>query len=155
MSDLEEIRRVIVLYGSLLDDGRFDEWGQLYAEDAEWIAVPGINRPNNGSSEPVTIRGRENIVAQNRRLVESSRQGGKACSLHFSGQPIIDVKGVGANAWWDFILMRIEQSAMVASHAGRYYARLEKQDGRWRFSQRVSIHQGGAVLPGLAPIPGT
>ncbi|TMM14133.1 MAG: nuclear transport factor 2 family protein [Actinobacteria bacterium] len=34
MSDEEGIRRTLALYCQLCDDGRFDEWAQLYTEDA-------------------------------------------------------------------------------------------------------------------------
>ena len=32
--DLEAIRRVIAIYGQLLDSKRLAEWGELFAEDA-------------------------------------------------------------------------------------------------------------------------
>ena len=32
--DLEAIRRLIAIYGQLLDSKRFREWGELFTEDA-------------------------------------------------------------------------------------------------------------------------
>jgi hypothetical protein len=154
MNDLDALRRVIGLYGPLLDDGRFDDWGQLFAEDAEWISVPGIHRPYGSEPQTWTVRGRDQIVAQVSSVTEPLRQGGKARGLHFSGPPVIDVQGDRASAWWDFIIMLITQDAISTSNTGRYYSRFAKQDGRWRFTQRVSVQHGATPPPGLTPLPG-
>ena len=161
MNDLDELRRVIALYGPLLDDGRFEDWGQLFAVDAEWISVPGIHRPGSGNSgntgsnpQTWTVRGRDQIVAQVRSVTEPLRQEGKARGLHFSGPPVIDVAGDRAHAWWDFIIMHITRDAISASNTGRYYSRFAKLDGRWRFTQRVSVQHGATLPPGLRPLPG-
>jgi hypothetical protein len=156
MNELDELRRVIALYGPLLDDGRFDEWKQLFAEDAEWISIPGLYRPHGADSAPKTwtVRGREEIVAQVSKFTAPLRQAGKIRSLHFSGPPVIDIHGDRANAWWDFIIMHITPSAISPSNTGRYYARFEKQGGRWRFTQRVSVQHGAELPDGLTPLPG-
>lgn len=154
MNDLEELRRVISLYGPLLDDGRFDEWSQLFAEDAEWISIPGIYGPQGTSPKTWTVRGRDQIVAQVSSFTEPLRKSGSVRGLHFSGPPVIDVQGNRANAWWDFIIMHITPSAITPSNTGRYYARFEKQGGRWRFTQRVSVQHGADLPAGLAPLPG-
>ena len=33
-SDLEAVRRLVALYGPLLDSGRLAEWGELFTDDA-------------------------------------------------------------------------------------------------------------------------
>jgi hypothetical protein len=38
--EIERIRRVIAQYGQLLDDLRFEEWGALFTEDAEFCSIP-------------------------------------------------------------------------------------------------------------------
>ena len=154
MSDLDEVRRVIALYGPLLDDGRFDDWAQLFAEDAEWISVPGLYRPAGAEPKTWTVRGRDQIVAQLKAITEALRQGDKARSLHFSGTPVVDVQGDQAHAWWDFVIMHITQDVISTTHTGRYYSRFAKQEGRWRFTQRVSLQHGAPWPPGLTPLPG-
>jgi hypothetical protein len=154
MSDLDELRRVISLYGPLLDDGRFEEWSRLFAEDAEWISVPGIYRPQGTSPKTWTVRGRDEIVAQVSKFTEPLRKSGSVRGLHFSGPPVIDVLGKEARAWWDFIIMHITPASIVPSNTGRYYATFAKQGGRWVFTRRVSVQHGAEVPADLAPLPG-
>src|SRR5437660_8968633 len=100
MSDIELIRRTIALYAMLLDDGRCDEWGDLFTEDAEWISNYGVYEKADGRPLFET-KGRAEIV----RIAEQlARQAGKAASksLHLSSPALIDISGAKASAWWDF-----------------------------------------------------
>ena len=153
MNDLDAIRRVMALYAQLLDDGRFDEWGQLFAEDAEWISLPGIYRPPGTDPQPWSARGREQIVKTVSEFTKGLRTA-ESRGMHFGGHPIIDIQGDKANAWWDFIIAHITPGGLDVTATGRYYARFEKQEGRWRFSQRASMQQGAILPPGLIPVPG-
>src|SRR5262249_53092748 len=44
MTDEEGIRRTLALYCQLCDDGRFDEWADLYTEDAVFRVMGGEHR---------------------------------------------------------------------------------------------------------------
>ena len=46
--DIEAIRRLIALYGQLLDDRRFEAWGELFCEEAEFLSIPGSALPGGG-----------------------------------------------------------------------------------------------------------
>ena len=153
MNDLDAIRRVMALYAQLLDDGRFDECGQLFTEDAEWISLPGIYRPPGTDPQPWSARGREQIVKTVSEFTKGLRTA-ESRGMHFGGHPIIDIQGDKANAWWDFIIAHITPGGLDVTATGRYYARFEKQEGRWRFSQRASMQQGAILPPGLIPVPG-
>jgi 3-phenylpropionate/cinnamic acid dioxygenase small subunit len=153
MNDLDAIRRVMTLYAQLLDDGRFDEWGQLFTDDAEWISLPGLYAAGATKPGAWTIHGRAEIVRQVSEATRGLRTA-ESRGMHFSGQPVIDVQGDRAAAWCDFIIMHITPEKLEATATGRYYARFERQGGRWRFSQRVSAQQGAVLPAGLLPVPG-
>ena len=153
MNDLDAIRRVMALYAQLIDDGRFDEWGQLFTEDAEWISLPGIYSPGATKPGAWIVHGRDEIVKQVCEATKGLRTP-ESRSMHFSGSPIIDVKGDKANVWCDFLIMHITPTKLECTATGRYYNKLEKSGGQWRFSQRVSAQQGAQLPPGLVPVPG-
>ncbi|MBM3346425.1 MAG: nuclear transport factor 2 family protein [Betaproteobacteria bacterium] len=153
MNDLEAVRRVIALYAHLLDDGRFAEWGQLFAEDAEWISLPGLYKPGATKPGAWIVRGRDEIVRQVSETTRGLRTA-ESRGMHFGGHPVIDIQGDRANAWWDFIIAHITPGALEVTATGRYYARFERQGGRWRFVRRVSVQQGAELPPGLIPVPG-
>ncbi len=141
LNDIDSIRRVIVLYSLLLDDGRFEEWGNLFTDDAFFLSVP-IGRPEG-------YHGRAEIVAGPGR--ESNPTRGK---VHFSGQPLIDVIGHDAHAWWDFIMVQGNDPAPPTTYAGRYYAKFRKENGTWRYSERISVRAGEPRPDFVIPVPG-
>lgn len=153
MNDLDAIRRVMGLYAQLLDDGRFDEWGQLFTEDAEWISLPGLYAPGATKPGAWVVRGRSEIVKQVGEATVGLRTP-ESRGMHFSGSPVIDVKGDQANVWCDFMIMRITSTKLECTATGRYYNRLQKTGGQWRFLQRVSAQQGAQLPSGLVPVPG-
>ena len=153
MNDLDAIRRVMGLYAQLLDDGRFEEWGQLFTDDAEWISVPGMYRTAGSDPQAWSARGRAQIVETVSRFTQGLRTA-ESRGMHFGGHPVIDIQGDSASAWWDFIIMHITPGSLDVTATGRYYARFAKQRSRWRFTQRVSVQQGAELPPGLTPVPG-
>ena len=146
LGELEHIRRVIVQYGQLLDDGRFEEWGALFAEDAEFWSIPGDHLPGGGR-----IRGRMEIVRSVAAVGERLQAQGRL--IHFGGSPIIDVDGVRARAWWDFVVVQTGPVGAEIPFSGRYYADLVRTGERWRFCRRVSVRPGHCLPEGIAPAP--
>lgn len=150
LADIEQIRRVIVLYSQLMDDLRFDAWRDLFTEDAEFWSIPGHHLP--GGHEIGKIIGRDTIVTAiegvERRMMES---GGV---IHFSASPVIDVAGDEAQAWWDFIIVHAKPSGNEFPFAGRYYADFARgEDGSWRFRRRISVRPGYPLPEGIARPP--
>ncbi len=133
---LEGIRRTLAQYCQLCDDGRFDEWIQLFTPDARFHVMHE------------TRQGAETIVA--------FMQVGQAEDLrgrHALFQPVIDLAadGATARAWTDFCFLN--KGRQVTS-IGRYHDELVRgDDGRWRFALREIAFVGKA--PELAqPPPG-
>jgi hypothetical protein len=139
--DAELIRRTLGLYGALLDDLRFEEWGQLFTEDAEWVVM--------GAS----FKGRAAIVA-GVGAMEPKAQG---WVKHLSYPPVIEIDSpTTARAWSDIVaLVRDAQSGSWSIVAvGRSYDTLRKEGGTWRYARRqADIATATNPLPDLSPLP--
>jgi uncharacterized protein (TIGR02246 family) len=125
MTDEEGIRRTLALYCQLCDDGRFDEWADLYTEDAVFRVMGGEHRG------PEAIKA---FIAK----VQPAEQRGK----HVAVNPLIDVDGDTARAWTDYIWVGPGSGPFPVTNAGRYHDRLVKRDGRWLFSERQIVFMG-------------
>ncbi|MEJ5254097.1 MAG: nuclear transport factor 2 family protein [Acidimicrobiales bacterium] len=130
MTPEEGIRRTLALYCQLCDDGRFDEWAQLYVDDAE-LHVLGT-----------THRGRRAIQAFIERAQPPERRG-----KHLCANPVIDLddSGTTAQAATDFVFVAHRAEGFAISSVGRYLDRLVLADGRWRFARREIVLLGGAA----------
>ncbi len=148
--EIDRIRRVIAQYGQLLDDHRFEEWGALFKEDAEFWSIPGQHLAQGDGI--AKLAGRTAIVASVAKVSREMSEAGGV--IHFGGNPIIDVDGDRAHAWWDFIVVYAKPQGTELPFSGRYFAELEKHGGRWRFRRRVSVRPGYSVPPGVARTPG-
>ncbi len=125
-SSEEGIRRTLMQYAQLCDDGRFDEWADLFTTDTRFHVM--------GSTQT----GREAVKA----WIEKS-QGPKARGRHAVFAPVVDVSSDGrtASAWTDYLFFN--RSGAVTS-TGRYHDQLVLgDDGRWRFLLREIVFQGG------------
>ena len=135
MNDSEAIRRLIALYGPLLDGGRLEEWGQLFHTDAVFAVWE------------TRYEGREAIV---------NGIGGmqpEAAISHLALTPIIDFEDEAhARAWTDFSVCIQQGEATSVANTGRYHDRLRREDGRWRFAERVVVMPGAAPPEGV-PLP--
>ncbi|MFN8626596.1 MAG: nuclear transport factor 2 family protein [Candidatus Binatia bacterium] len=122
-----QIQRAMVLYGQLLDDLRMEEWGDLFTEDAVW-SIPDT-----------TFRGREAIV----RGVRAMEPPTPGRVKHVVFTPIVELDGANsARAWSDFLAFaRNQDDTWRIAGVGRYYDRLVRAGGRWRFASRaVDLH---------------
>lgn len=137
--EVEAIRRLLVRYGQLLDDGDFVRWGALFVDDACFRSFPGAHLP--GGPDAAALIGRDAIVAGVEATQRALRRDGAL--LHFGGAPLIEIDGDSAQAQWDFLVIQARAEAHHVAFAGRYHADLRK-DARvgWRFVQRTSLAIG-------------
>ncbi|ADP81301.1 nuclear transport factor 2 family protein [Pseudofrankia inefficax] len=137
----EAIRRLISLYGQLLDDLRLEEWGHLFTEDAIW-RIP-----------LVTFEGRAAIV-EGVGAMEPAEPGR---TKHLSLDPVIDFESATrARVWTDQIALQCPAETWTVVAAGRYYDVVEFDGTAWRFVSReadVRWPPGSAGLAGLVPVP--
>jgi 3-phenylpropionate/cinnamic acid dioxygenase small subunit len=122
VSDEDAIRRTIAQYCQLCDDGRFDEWADLYTDDATF-SVMGK-----------TYTGRADVKAFIEKGQAPERRG-----KHLCFNSIIDIDGDSARASTDYVF--IDKQHAITS-AGRYHDRLIRQPDRWRFAERRILFMG-------------
>jgi len=135
------IRETLALYCMLLDDRRFEDWGRLFAEDAEWT-IPWAS-----------FKGRDAIVAGLREI----DVGPSGWCKHITHFPVIRFESeTSARAWSDLscYVRERESGEWSLVSAGRYYDDLVRLDGAWLFQRRLAdIDEGNDPLPGLALVP--
>jgi 3-phenylpropionate/cinnamic acid dioxygenase small subunit len=126
MSDEDAIRRTIAQYCHLCDDGRFDEWADLYTDDATF-SVMGR-----------TYAGRADVKAFIEKGQSPDKRGKHIC---FNTVIDVDADAESASAVTDYIFL--DRNRAITS-AGRYHDRLVRQSDRWRFAERRIVFLGEA-----------
>jgi hypothetical protein len=132
-----EIQTLLIHYCQLLDDQRFEEWAELFCEDAIWMF---------GSYR---FEGRSNIAEGLRRL-EPPRPG---MIRHLTFSPLIHFEGEEAYSWADNIALGISAEGIRIISTARYHDVLRREGGRWRFYRRVSVASGMPVPEGIPLTP--
>jgi hypothetical protein len=119
----DAIGRVIARYGQLLDDHRWDEFGELFTEDGVWRTAD------------VTLATRPAIVDGLRGM-----QGPKPGPVkHLSFTPIIDLESsTSARASTDFAVLHFTHGAWSVVSGGRYHDHLVVDGDTWRFAERAA-----------------
>jgi 3-phenylpropionate/cinnamic acid dioxygenase small subunit len=115
----DEIRRTLGRYSLLCDDGRFDQWGELFTEDAR-LELMG----------KVTL-GRPAIVTYMQSIQPAESRG-----LHMTSGPLVEVDGASASATTNYMFVRPTADGMTIVAAGRYYDQLVRDGRRWLFAER-------------------
>ncbi len=131
--DEDQIRRTLGAYSQRCDDGRFDEWSDLFTEDAR-MCVGGQ-----------VTEGRQAI-----RAAMAAMQPDGARGKHITANSLIDVDvdGDTATAATDYVFVRRGPDGLAIVAAGRYHDRLVRQGSQWRFSDRTVTQLGdGAGAP--------
>ena len=132
----QAIRDVLTRYCMLCDDGRFDEWADLFAIDASFVVMGNVHR------------GRSAIQAFIEAGQPPERRG-----RHAGMGSLVDVNEAGstAKAWTDFLFVSQQREITVI---GRYHDELavDPDDGRWRFTLREIVFLGAEpTLAGRPP----
>lgn len=125
MSDEEGIRRTLALYCQLCDDGRFDEWAQLYTEDAVFRVMGQVH------VGPAAIKA---------FIAEAQPEGRRG--KHVAVNPLIEADGDTARAWTDYIWVGPGEGQFPVTSAGRYHDRLVRRNGAWLFAERQIVFMG-------------
>ena len=120
MTDHEAITQLVAGYCHRLDDGEWDRFGELWAEDAELVV--------SGES----TRGRDAVRASVEASQPAERRG-----RHITVNVEIDVDGDSASGVSDFMFwVRDREGKPKLAFLGRYYDRMTRADGVWRFARR-------------------
>jgi 3-phenylpropionate/cinnamic acid dioxygenase small subunit len=117
--DEDQVRRTIAAYSQHCDDGRFDQWSDLFAEDAHLVL---------GDQ---TTEGRDDI----RRYMESV-QPPEARGKHITANSLVEVDGDTAEAHTDYLFVRPGAGGLTMVATGRYHDELVRDGSEWRFRRR-------------------
>jgi uncharacterized protein (TIGR02246 family) len=117
--DHEGIRRTLGEYGRLCDDGRFDEWAELFTDDAR-LGFPGQD-----------AEGRDAIKALMEKVQPAEARG-----KHITANSLIEVDGGTATVTTDYLFVRTTSAGPAIVAAGRYHDRLVRRGARWLFEER-------------------
>lgn len=118
-----EIRRTIAAYCHTVDDGRFDDFAELWAPDAV-LRVLGDE-----------VRGRDAITEWMARAQPPEKRG-----RHLTLNPLIAVAAADrATATSDFVFLGRVDGGWRITVVGRYLDEFVPIDGRWRFASRTIV----------------
>jgi SnoaL-like domain len=125
LEDREAIRLVLREYGRLLDERRFDEFGQLFAEDGEYVAG-------------ATTRGPKAIADGLRRTFAGNSLGLAEPNFHVLFNERITLAGAKAVASSQsfFVAPGADGAPRIVMMAS-YEDELVKTANGWRFAKRV------------------
>lgn len=118
MTDEEEIRALLARFCHLLDDRRFDEWSELFLEDA--ISGTKVGRPAIIDSI---------LAGQLANNPEMSRK-------HMNTNIVINVQGDVADVLSDIVLFTRKGTDPFTIRTGQYRDRVVRVGDKWMFSER-------------------
>lgn len=127
ISDIELIRRTLARYCQLCDDGRFDEWAELYVPDATFSVM---GRTHTGRAE-----------------IQAFIEAGQPAELrgkHVCANSLIDVDPdrAHATARTDFVFVGRTDEGLAITSAGRYHDTLVREGDAWLFRSRQIVFMG-------------
>jgi ketosteroid isomerase-like protein len=126
VEEKEAIRDVLSAYCFYVDDGKFDQWADLFSEDAVFDVGP------QGK-----VQGRTAIKDFIVKSVPTQGEG--PARKHCTMNSMIQVNGTEAKVDSYIIVVREADQGIMTSLAGRYEDLLVKQGETWRFKVR-KIH---------------
>jgi ketosteroid isomerase-like protein len=130
IEDRAAIERVLMEYGRSLDNRDFATYSHLFAANGEWSGGFG------------TFRGPAAIQAAMEKAFAGGTDIPKGTNFHILTNAIIDVQGDRATAASKWLFVKMDKSKPEATLAGRYDDLFVRENGVWKFQQRV------AKLPG-------
>ncbi len=141
---IEEIRRLKHRYLRSLDLKRWDEFAMTLAEDA----TADYGTPVYG--DRLQLAGRDEIVA-----FMSRRLGPEIITMHFAGQPEIDVDGDEATGTWSLQDTVIATGRQVVITGAAFYEDRYRRDadGAWRISH-TGYDRVYETMTALTDLPG-
>ncbi|MGH3736878.1 MAG: nuclear transport factor 2 family protein [Micromonosporaceae bacterium] len=140
---LEEIRRLKYRYARCLDLKLWDEFADVFTEDA--VAAYGTR----AHPEPLTLHGRNAIVDFMR-----TNLGPSVITVHFCSQPEIDIDGDTASGTWCFedTVIATEYRVMIKGSAFYEDTYRREADGQWRIS-RIGYRRTYEAMLSLDDLP--
>jgi 3-phenylpropionate/cinnamic acid dioxygenase small subunit len=123
--DRAAIRTVLARYCQLCDDGRFEEWGLLFTDDAVFSV---LGRDYIGRDAVVTFI--------------AGAQPPEARGKHLISEPVITVDGDHASVRTDYAFIGRQGARLEVTSTGRYVDRFVRTPDGWRFASRRIVFLG-------------
>lgn len=124
-NEYDAIRRTLAQYAQLCDDGRFDDWADLFTEDGRFAVYDQ------------SYTGRDELKNFMEKAQPPERRG-----KHVIAAAVIDIEGSQARASTDFVFVAKRDGKFIITSAGRYIDRLVRETDRWRFAERRIVMMG-------------
>jgi SnoaL-like domain len=121
--DALEVQNLLQMYAFLVDQGRGQELGTLFVDDAEWDGTEiGVG----------SARGRDDIVALITGLIDPARP-----MIHLPGPPVLTGGGdeIHGVCWCMFTMWTGSGTAPILYF--HYEDVFQRESGDWRFARRV------------------
>ncbi len=130
--DEAAIRNLIAAYCHCYDDGRADDFADLFTDDATFTVKGHVREGRAQIHEHIGIR-----------------KPGVPPGQHVTYNCVIEIDESGdtARGWTDFAYLKKTDDGFAINTAGRYHDRLTRQPDRWRFQTRVIVFLGDPVPP--------
>jgi hypothetical protein len=135
VADHIEIEQLLMEYGRTLDDRNFEAYSQLFAKTGIWSGGFG------------TFKGPAEIKAAMEKSFAGSGMQNIGSNFHLLTNPIIEVSGETGTAWSKWTFVRMVDGKPTIAMSGIYTDKLVREDGKWKFQNRVVT----VPPPGSAP----
>lgn len=126
----EEIRDLVARYCHYVDFGCFDEWMDLFTDDALW-QCPMFGR-YSGKAEL------QNLVDNYKIYLSKEKTKGRhyVVNLHYD----VDAKAGHATGACYWSMFHAAEGKTEVIRSGRYIDKIEKVNGKWLFKERIIDH---------------
>lgn len=119
VTDYVAIRQLRSAYSHAVDTGAWEDWAELFTEDA--TCALGFE----------TLEGREAIEEYGRSTLEERFEK----SFHFAHMPLIDISGDEASGRWYIHVYYELPDTTTGRILGRYHDTYERLSGHWKFER--------------------
>ena len=123
LDDKDVIRELLHRYCFYMDRHQFDDLGELFSPDGEWIA-PYARATGPAEITALLLR---NVPATPGRM-------------HFTMNSVISIDGDRAEAESNYMVVLQSAEGLVPSVCGIYDDQLLRRPGGWHFHRRELIH---------------
>ena len=137
---IDQIRDVIARYCQLCDDGRFDEWAELFTPDTRFHVM---GRTSEGrAAAQAFIEAGQTPERRGKHLAVNT-------VIELDQPDVVGTAPRSARAWTDYIFVSRDKAI---TSVGRYHDVLVRDDdGRWRFAVREIVFLGDS--PEITGLP--
>jgi 3-phenylpropionate/cinnamic acid dioxygenase small subunit len=148
-----EIEDLYTAYCAALDDGRYEDWPELFAQDSLYRIIP---RDNHDRGLPLAImhcEGKGMLLDRVVAIRQTSYFAPRLLRHIVSGvQSVQDAEGSIASEANYLVLQTLSDQPTELFNSGRYLDHIVREDGRLRFKKRLCVFDS-IVVPNSLIIP--